>query len=151
MVRLCPPCFSQSLSAFSQRLMTSRKKSAGFSCSSHWNPVEDQVHAMTKTEHRISHEWTCGLIQQNCAKSLVKLVNKKLDQLELETGWDSDCFADSTANLKSTHVSPFVLYIKLLYFPPYATILQKKQLFCKFKKNWSTSLDSVETPSLKMH
>ena len=39
---------------------------------------------------------------------------QKLDQLELETGWDSDCFADSTADLKSTHLSPFVLCIIFL-------------------------------------
>jgi len=31
---------SRSLSAFSQRLMMSRKKSTGFSCSSHWKPMK---------------------------------------------------------------------------------------------------------------
>jgi len=39
---------------------------------------------------------------------------KKLDQLELGTGWDSDCFADNTADSKSKHLSPFVLCIKFI-------------------------------------
>ena len=34
---------SRSLSTFSQRLMMSRKKSAGFSCSSHWKPMEGKM------------------------------------------------------------------------------------------------------------
>ena len=81
------PCFSRFLSAFSQRLMTSRKKSAGFSCSSHLKPVEKQVvNSIKACVARRSHDET--LVMQ----TLLAFCNNCLVLLRMRNVWVHQMF-----------------------------------------------------------